>query len=132
MNDDQMLQMQQMQEMKQNLQQMQQQLQLLEHQLLELDQVKDTIVEMKKSEKGQEILVPLGAGVFTKATIKDNEKIIMNVGSSVAVDKTLSEAEELVLKQIEELQKIQEQMNVEFAGVSQQMQFLQMSQQAGN
>ena len=132
MNDDQMLQMQQMQEMKQNLQQMQQQLQLLEHQLLELDQVKDTIVEMKKSEKGQEILVPLGAGVFTKATVKDNEKIIMNVGSSVAVDKTLSEAEELVLKQIEELQKIQEQMNKEFAGVSQQMQFLQMAQQTGN
>ncbi len=109
---------------------MQQQLQLLEHQLQELDQVKDAISEMKKAENGQEILVPLGAGVFSKANVKDNEKVIMNVGSNVAVSKSLDEAKVLVEKQIEELKNIQEQMNQEFAGISQQMQFLQMAQQA--
>ncbi len=124
------MQMQQMQEMKQGMQQMQEQLQLLNHQMQELEQVKDSIIEMKSVEVGDEVLMSLGAGVFGKATVKDNNKIILKVGANVAVEKDLDGAEKLVKRQIEELKNVEVKINEEFANISQQMQFLQMQKEA--
>ena len=127
MSDDTTLQQQEMQEVQQTLLHMQQQLQLLAHQLQELEQVKDTIVSMRNTKEGDEILVSLGGGVHTKAKLQVPGTVIMNVGAHVVVEKSTKDAETLVHAQIAELENIQKDMEREFAHMSQQMQMLQLT-----
>ncbi|MBI5797575.1 prefoldin subunit alpha [Candidatus Woesearchaeota archaeon] len=122
----------QLQELQQTIQQIRQQLHMLRQQKQELEQVSEAIAEMKKTKNGHELLIPLGAGVFTKAKVSENKTIILNVGAQIAVEKDISSAEDLIGKQLQELTAIEASMNEELAHVSQQFQFLQMSQAANS
>ena len=51
-----------------------------------------------------ETLVPLGAGSFINAEIKNEDKVIMSLGSGVAVSKTFEEAKETTANQKKELE----------------------------
>jgi len=51
-----------------------------------------------------ETLVPLGAGSFINAEIKNENKVIMSLGSGVAVSKTFDEAKETTARQKKELE----------------------------
>ncbi|MBQ3421559.1 MAG: prefoldin subunit alpha [Romboutsia sp.] len=69
----------------------------------EIANVQQTIAEVKtlestiddiKAKESFEALVPVGAGSFMNAEIKNENKIIMSVGSGVAISKTYEEAKE--------------------------------------
>ena len=51
-----------------------------------------------------ETLVPLGAGSFINAEIKNEDKVIMSLGSGVAVSKTFEEAKATTAEQKKELE----------------------------
>ncbi len=51
-----------------------------------------------------ETLVPLGAGSFINAEIKNENKVIMSLGSGVAVTKTFEEAKQTTAEQKKELE----------------------------
>ena len=57
--------MQKLNELRRNYQMIGQQIESLKHQLQELDNVKESLNQLKADEKG-EILVPFGGGVFIK------------------------------------------------------------------
>lgn len=90
----------------QQIKQIQQQLVLLEQQISDLTILEESLNEIKKVELNSEILAPLGAGVFIKASIKDNKEVLMNVGSNINVKKKIPDAIEIVKAQKEELQNI--------------------------
>ena len=113
-------------ELQQALKQVQQQLQMLAQQREELDQVHDSVVEMKSVDKGQEILVPLGAGIFTQGTLTQTKTLLLNVGAQVVVEKNVDDALTLIEKQMKELQTIEQSMQEEFGHISQQLQFMQL------
>jgi prefoldin alpha subunit len=117
--------MQRLNELKRNSQMIGQQLESLKHQLMELDGVKESLSQLKKDEKG-EILVPFGGGVFVKAKVENRNQVILNSGSSIAVEKDIDSVLELVEKQIKQLQEIEAQMNEEFLNVSQQMDMMSL------
>ena len=58
--------------------------------LLKLEVLK-SIESMEGLKQSKEILVPLGGGVFAKAVIQDSEKVIVNVGADVFVEKSIEE-----------------------------------------
>ncbi len=60
---------------------------------------------LKHEEQGADILVPLGGGAYLKAKIEDAERLIIGVGADVAVEKTVSEAQEDVGARLLELDK---------------------------
>ena len=93
----------------QQMQQIKQQLQMLDNQILELNYLKQSVNELKNVKKGIEILAPIGAGIFFKADLKDNENLIVNVGSNITVEKTTEQAVDLINEQIEEIQKIKKE-----------------------
>ena len=126
MSEEMLLKQQQMQEMQQHLSQIQQRMQVLNQQMQELEGVKEAIIAIQSSETGDEILVPLGAGVFRKASLLEDTSLIMNVGSNVAVKKSAQDAQTLVEKQIAALQDIEKTMQKDMAQMSQQMQMSQM------
>ena len=69
----------------------------------EIANIQQTIAEVRtlestiddiKTKDSFEALVPVGAGSFMNAEIKNEDKIIMSVGSGVAISKTYDEAKE--------------------------------------
>ena len=79
----------------------------LSSQLMELTATNQSLEDMKKINKGAEILVPLSSGIYTKAEIKDNKNFIVNVGSGTAVVKDIDTTKKLIETQVNEIEKLQ-------------------------
>ncbi|MBW3004130.1 prefoldin subunit alpha [Candidatus Woesearchaeota archaeon] len=116
----------QLQLFQQQIEQVQKQMQMLDKQFQELHIVKQGLDDLKNTKNGTEILVPISSGIFVTADLKDNKKVTVNVGSDVAAEKTVDQAQELIVKQIDEVAKIKEQLTADLskmrlqAGVLQQ------------
>lgn len=66
--------------------------------LEDLYRSKTTLEGLDHLNKGDEILVPIGASSFIRAKIDDTENIISGIGANVSVDRTVEEA----IKNLEE------------------------------
>ena len=93
------------------------QMQMLEAYLNDLIQRESTLltvlresasaIESIKSLKGNpnsETLVPLGMGSFVKSQISSNEKIVLNIGAGVAIEKTPDSAINFLESRIKEIE----------------------------
>lgn len=56
-------------------------------------------------------LMPLGSGAFAKVAISDPQKVLLEVGGRVLVEKTVAEAKALVETRKSELQKALDELN---------------------
>jgi prefoldin alpha subunit len=70
---------------------MQQQMIMAENALISIDTAINSLTELQKS-KPTESLTPLGAGVFTYTTLKSTEKVLIDIGSGVVVEKPIAES----------------------------------------
>ena len=80
-----------------------QNLELLTVSLSEMRQTLETLEEIKSTEPGREILMPLGTGSFVKATLKENDRVIIGVGAGFSIEKNVDEAKAIVDKRIQEV-----------------------------
>ncbi len=92
--------------LQQQIQNLQQQLELIQSQLMLLASLNESLKEIKRTKAGTEVLFPLGAGVYAKSSLQDNENIIMNVGAKTAVAKNIKDSCEIIEKQIEDMKKV--------------------------
>ncbi len=81
-------------------------IELINSNLTELGLVEASLDQFKEINKDNEALVPIGGGSFVKAKIIDNENIIVNIGSNIAVKKTLPDARDALKKRIKELEDV--------------------------
>src|SRR3989344_3999359 len=81
----------QFQLLQQQLEQVNEHLQLLNQQAAELDISINAVNELGQTELDNEILAPISNGIFLKAKLIDNKKMIVNVGSDTTVEKTVPE-----------------------------------------
>lgn len=95
----------------QQLKQIQEQIFLIQQQIQELESLNANLDSISKTEKKSEILSPLGAGVFIKTELKENKEVIMNIGAKTAVLKTIPDAKKLITLQVNELKRIDMQLN---------------------
>lgn len=84
----------------------QQNLELIDGRLSELRMIDNALDEIKDTNKNNEMLVPVGGDTFIKASIIDPENVIVGVGASVAVKKTIGDAKEDIEDKIAELEKV--------------------------
>ena len=75
---------------------------------MELTATNQSLEDMKKINKGAEILVPLSSGIYTKAEIKDSKNFIVNVGANTALAKNINSTKKLIETQIDEIKKLEE------------------------
>ena len=130
-------------------QQLLQQMQMLENMFAELSQKENSIVNIirdansavksiqgTKENPDSESLVPVGMGTFIKAKIIPNEKVVVNVGGGVAIEKDHDSALNFLESKIKELelalqetnsQRQQIAANIE-QGKQQMQQIMQQSQ----
>ena len=98
-------------------QQLLQQMQMLENVFAQLSQKENSLINIIReansaihSIKGVstqpecDSLVPLGLGAFAKSKINSNEKIIINVGSGVAIEKNHNDAINYLESRLKELE----------------------------
>ena len=96
-----------------SIQQLEKQSAALESHLLELMTTKQSLHDMENVKPGTEILVPLSAGIYAKADIRENDRFIVNVGSNIALSKSLASTKKIIEDQISELKKLQENLSQE-------------------
>ncbi|MEK6812764.1 MAG: prefoldin subunit alpha [Nanoarchaeota archaeon] len=109
----------------QQLEQLQQQHLLAQTQVTQLRVVKDALEEVQKTPLKNEVLAPLGAGVFVKTTLQENAKVLMNVGAKTAVSKPIGEARGIVEKQMTEVTAFEQDLQkamMQFVARSQELQ----------
>ena len=96
-----------------SIQQLEKQSSALENHLLELMATKQSLHDMENVKPGTEILVPLSAGIYARADIRESDKLIVNVGSNIALSKNLDSTKKIIEDQIGEVKKLQENLSQE-------------------
>ena len=89
----------QFQMLQKQIEQVTEHLQALAQQQTELEISKKAVAEIGDTKVDNEILAPVANGIFIKAELKDNQKLIVNVGSDVTVEKTVKQVVELLDEQ---------------------------------
>ena len=112
-----------LQQLNERAQYLQQKLQVLEHQLKELNDVKLGLESL-----GDEMLFPLGAGVFVRGK-RSSEEVVVNIGKGVVVEKSVGDVKKTITDQLERLEDISVRMNQEMGEVVGQMQMVQLELQ---
>ena len=110
---------------------LQENLHLVNNQISELEQFKESLEFLIKSEK-KEILSSLGKGVYIKTTLEDRNELFVGVGTNVIVKKTPEETLKLVGNQITKLKEASTQISFQLENYARQLQDLINSMQKSN
>lgn len=102
--------------------QLQMQLEMINQMIAQLQITAETVENLDKLEEGQEFLLPLGNFAFIKAKIMDTSNVIVNIGASIALEKTIAKAKEDFDQRLEEFNKAQMQLRQMMQQVMQQIQ----------
>ncbi len=81
-----------------------QQIEILNSYYSEIQTSEQTLVELKDAKNDQQMLLPIGAGNFIYATIKNAEKVIVTIGAGIHSEKSLDEAIDGVKKKKSEVE----------------------------
>jgi prefoldin alpha subunit len=81
-------------------------IELINSNLTELGSVEASLDQLKDVDKDSEALVPIGGGSFVKARIVDNKSVIVDIGTGIAVKKSLPNAKEALKTRIKELEEV--------------------------
>lgn len=90
-----------------------------------LERASTAVDALEKAEVGQEILVPIGSGSFVHATLASKEKVILNVGAGVSIEKSAAEAKEIIKTRKAEVLEGSRKLNEVLAKIDQEMQKIQ-------
>lgn len=100
----------QLQIIQENAKELHRQIQLVENQYIELTATSQSLAELKKIKTNSKIFVPLSSGIFLRAELTENNKLIVNIGANVAVEKDIESTKGLIVKQLEELKELRDKM----------------------
>ncbi len=93
----------QFQMLQQHMEKINEHLEMLTQRQAELEISRNAVAEIGKTAVGNEILVPVADGIFLKANLLDNQKLIINVGADTTVEHSVDHVVGLLVKQQEEM-----------------------------
>ncbi|MGC9517041.1 MAG: prefoldin subunit alpha [Methanomicrobiales archaeon] len=88
---------------------LQQQIETVRASIAELEILEDTLNNIEGKE-GSEAFVPVGAGSFIQADLKNTDEVVMSIGAGVAIKKKITDAKETLKAQKEDLQNTEGKM----------------------
>jgi prefoldin alpha subunit len=92
------------------IKEMQRNLVSLDEQIVELNNNINALDDFKDTETGKSTYVMLAPGIFANAEIKNNKELLVNVGSNVAVKKTVDDTKELLRKRFDLVKQYRDKM----------------------
>ena len=87
-----------------NLEQLQQQKNFVELSLKEYVLAKSSLEAFENAEKGDEVMVPIGAGIMAKMNIADSNSFVVNAGSNISVEKDFKGALEIIESRMKDIE----------------------------
>ena len=84
-----------------------------------------TIEELEKEKAGAQTMVPIWSGSFVYAKLDMIDKVVVNVGAGISIEKSVPEAKEILQRRKNELDKILEKMNTTLGQLAQGMQAIE-------
>jgi prefoldin alpha subunit len=69
-------------------------------------ELQGTLASIDEIEKSEEVLFPLGSDAYTFGKITEKNKIIVEIGANVALEKSIEESKELLKKRKAELENV--------------------------
>lgn len=77
----------------------------------------EALLDLEKLEPGQKTFAPIANGIFIEATLNETKHLHMNVGDGTVVKKSVTEAVKVLKKQHEQLERMKNQAQDEYANV---------------
>jgi len=102
------------------LKQLDQQLGMIEQQILEDEKLEENLKDLKNKEKSEAVL-PLGGGIFVQGSVEKTDKVLVNIGSKILVEKSVDEAGEILGKRRQKLGDGKEELGNEIKRIVQSM-----------
>ena len=90
--------------------QIQQQIQVFEKQMSELEYVRQSLDDISAVEEGTDILGPLSSEIFIRASLKDSENLLVNVGGGVTLKKDVAGVKDLIDSQAKEVVEMKDEL----------------------
>ncbi|MFH1054816.1 MAG: prefoldin subunit alpha [Candidatus Altiarchaeota archaeon] len=88
---------------KRQMDQMGRQSQMIESAIAELNSTLEALNSIKDQKPGTEVMMPLGAGSYMRAALKDNENVMLGIGAEMYVEKKLPDATETLRERAKKL-----------------------------
>ncbi|MBC7086174.1 MAG: prefoldin subunit alpha [Methanomethylovorans sp.] len=85
----------------------------------------NTIEELEKEKAGSQAMVPIGSGSFIYAKLDVLDRVVVNVGAGISIEKPVDDAKEILQRRKNELEKILDKMNTTLAQLAQGMQAIE-------
>lgn len=85
--------------------------QLIQMSLEEYSRAKDTLEAFGKTPENGQLLVPIGANSFVYATVADNQKCLVGIGSGITAEKSIGESIQVMTVRIQEMLDAMKKLN---------------------
>ena len=115
--------------LEENFKQMNQQRELFAAKMMELEQTRQVVEEMKKTKDGEDVLIPLGSGMFLPGKINKKEKIIIGIGADIVVEKDSEGVNKIIEERKLILENGMENLQNNMLQIAQQIQKIQVEAQ---
>jgi prefoldin alpha subunit len=93
---------------------------LLQATLTEHLQAKETLNAYKKLKKGEELLVPIGAGSYVFAKVSDPTKVIIGIGANISTEESIDSATDKLETRIKTIEDSERKVAESIHGLEQQ------------
>ena len=103
----------------QQIKQIHQQLQAVEQAIIDIASIDSGLDELKGS-KDQELLAPIGRGIFVKTKLI-SENLIVDIGDKNFVTKDIDSTKKIIKEQMEKLEKAREQLEKILEEINEEM-----------
>ncbi len=90
-----------------------------------LDRAAKAVESMEAASEGQDMLVPIGSGSFVYAKLASKEKVVLNIGAGVSIEKTAAEAKEALKARRAEVAEGSKKLSEMLSRIDQEMQKIQ-------
>jgi prefoldin alpha subunit len=86
-----------------------------------------TIENLSKLNKNEQMLLPIGSGAYIKSKVENNEVALIEVGAGVIVEKSIPDAVKFLQSKLSEMDSIKEKLQKNFVDISNKMKLLEDS-----
>ncbi len=90
----------------QRLEEIKQHATIVQHKMIEFETSKNALEELKKVKADNEVLIPIGSGMYAHGKSVAQEKILVDLGAGVMAKKPLSDASVVLEKRKKELEDV--------------------------
>jgi len=93
---------------------MQQRINMLNATLTDLTYANMTLDSIQKEKENAEMMVPIGGSSYINVKLTKPDIVVVGMGSGVSIEKTLSEAKDIMKQRLDDVEKTRTQMQQQF------------------